>query len=85
MLWWRIACSSGTLKPLGSYFPDWVWHILSLKKGFAIMLPDLGVKLEALGGEITILDFTTEQEQRLRDLIAEIDAICAQQKRKLAS
>jgi hypothetical protein len=48
------------------------------------MLPDVGVKLEALGKEVTFLDFTIEQELRLRDLTAEIDAICVQQQRKLA-
>jgi hypothetical protein len=49
------------------------------------MLPDLGVKLEALGREISFLDFSIEQEQRLRELASEIDTICLQQKRKLAS
>jgi hypothetical protein len=49
------------------------------------MLPDLGVKLEALGREVSLLDFSIEQEQRLRELVAEVDAICLQQKRKLAS
>ena len=49
------------------------------------MLPDLGVRLEALGREVSFLDFSVEQEQTLRELITEIDAICIQQKRKLAS
>jgi len=49
------------------------------------MLPDLGVKLEALGREVSFLDFSAEQEKRLRELVAEVDAICLQQKRKLAS
>lgn len=49
------------------------------------MLPDLGVKLEALGREVSFLDFSIAQEQRLRELVAEMDAICLQQKSKLAS
>jgi len=49
------------------------------------MLPDLEVKLEALGRQVSILDFSTEQEQRLRELVAEADTICLQQKLKLAS
>jgi hypothetical protein len=49
------------------------------------MLPDLGVKLEALGREVSFLDFSVEQERRLRELVAEVDAVCLQQKRKSAS
>jgi hypothetical protein len=48
------------------------------------MLPDLGVKLEALGREVSILDFSIEQELRLRELVDEANAICLQQKQKLA-
>ena len=51
----------------------------------AIMLPDLGVKLEALGREVSVLGFSIEQEQRLRELVAEVNSICLQQKRKLVS
>ena len=49
------------------------------------MLPDLGAKLEVLGREVTVLDFSIEQEKRLRELVAEVSDICLQQQRKLAS
>ena len=49
------------------------------------MLPDLGVKLEELGREVSLLDFSTEQVKRLQELVAEVNALCLQQKRKLAS
>ena len=48
-------------------------------------MPDIAVALSRLGSDATFVDLDPANEQRVRELIKELEAIYNQEKRKLAS
>jgi hypothetical protein len=48
-------------------------------------MPELGAALDRLGNEASVIQLSPAQEQRVRELVRELESIYSQAQQKLAS